>query len=173
MTLILRKLTLQDEQAFKEGLELFSDMESDWYSFVWQNGMSWEEHLKILDDRFRGESLRPGHVPDSMLYAFVDGKIVGRSSIRHELNEFLSRKGGHIGYAVATPFRKKGLATEILKQSLQYCRDVLKLDAVLVTCDDDNLASARTIEKNGGVLENKVTNENEKVPTRRYWITLN
>lgn len=173
MKLELRKLTINDEAAFREGLKLFSDMESDWYSFVWQDGMSWEEHLKILDQRYRGEGLRPGHVPDSMLYAFVDGVIVGRSSIRHELNEFLLRAGGHIGYAVATSFRKKGYATEILKQSLKYCRDVLNLKDVLVTCDDDNIASAWTIEKNGGILENKIFLEAEKKTKRRYWISIN
>lgn len=173
MTLELRKLSLQDEEAFKEGLALFSDMKRDCYSSIWEVGMSWEEHLKILDCRFKGEGLKPGQVPDTRLYAFVDGKIVGRSSIRHELNEYLFRAGGHIGYAVATPFRKRGFATEILKQSLVYCRDVLKLEAVLVTCNDDNIASARTIEKNGGILENKVFIESENVTKRRYWITLN
>jgi predicted acetyltransferase len=173
MTLTLRKLTKEDETAFKEGLSLFSDMDSEWFSFVWKEGMSFEEHLKILDDRFHGVGLRPGLVPDSMLYAFVDGKIVGRASIRHELNEWLNRFGGHIGYAVATQYRMKGYAAEILKQSLDYCRNVLRLDQVLVTCDDDNFGSIKTIEKNGGELENKIFLETENKTKRRYWIVLN
>lgn len=173
MKLTLRKLTKEDEAAFFEGHQLFSDMKNDWFTFVWKEGMSFEEHLKILDDRFYGINLDPGKVPDSMLYAFVDGKIVGRASIRHELNEWLTRVGGHVGYAVATPYRKKGFATEILKQSLDYCRDVLKLDEVLVTCDDDNVGSIKTIEKNGGELENIITLEEEHIKKRRYWIVLN
>ncbi len=170
MNLELKRLTINDEAAFKEGLKLFSDMESEWYSFVWHEGMTFEDHLKILDCRYRGEGLRPGNVPDSMLYAFYEGKIVGRSSIRHELNDLLIKTGGNIGYAVATTYRKRGFATEILKQSLNYCRDVLNLEQVLITCDDDNIASAKTIEKNGGLLENKVFSESENKLKRRYWI---
>lgn len=172
MNLELRRLTIHDEAAFREGIKLFSDMPSEWYSFVWHDDLSWEEHLKILDCRFRGEGLRPGYVPDSMLYAFYEGKIVGRSSIRHDLNEWLMKTGGNIGYAVATPYRRRGFASEILRLSLIYCSDVLKLEKVLVTCDDDNIASARTIEKNGGVLENSVFNESENKNKRRYWIVI-
>jgi predicted acetyltransferase len=107
-----------------------------------------------------------------MLYAFLDGKIIGRSSIRHELNESLTQVGGNIGYAVATPYRGKGVATEILKQSLLYCRDVLGLSKVLVTCNDDNVASYKTIEKNNGKLEDRYISEDGSRMTRRYWIKL-
>lgn len=172
MNLVLRNLGSHDEKAFREGLEAFSDMELSWYSFIWNSEMTFSEMLEILETRFQGLDTRPGRVPDSMLYAFVDGKIVGRSSIRHELNDHLFKLGGHIGYAVASSFRQKGYATEILKQSLVYCRDVLKLDKVLVTCDDDNVASIKTIEKNGGILENKIKVKEEDVLTRRYWINL-
>lgn len=134
--------------------------------------MSNEEHLKILENRFYGRNLMNGKVADSILYAFLDGKIVGRSSIRHELNDFLKNFGGHIGYAVATSYRNQGIATEILKQSLNYCRDILKLDRVLLTCNEDNAGSIKTITKNGGVLENKVLNAGKATYTNRYWIKL-
>lgn len=172
MKLELRALNASDEKAFLEGLELFSDMEGNWYSFIWELGIKFETHLEILDDRFHGRNLSPGKVPDSMLYAFLDGKIVGRSSIRHELNDYLMKLGGHIGYAVATPYRNRGIATEILKQSLIYCRDVLNLERVLVTCDEDNVGSIKTIEKNGGVFENKILVKDNSVHTNRYWINL-
>lgn len=172
MSLVLRPLTESDEMAFKEGLVLFSDMDPDWYSFVWEEGMDFNEHLRILKIRFDGANLLPGRVPDSMLYAFYNGVIVGRSSIRHELNDHLMNIGGHVGYAVATSYRNKGIATEILKQSKIYCKNVLRLTRVLVTCDEDNLGSIKTIEKNGGVFENKVMNTGKKVHTNRYWINL-
>ena len=44
------------------------------------------------------------------------------------------------------------------------------MQRILITCDDANLASARTIERNGGVLENVCDTELGR--TRRYWITL-
>lgn len=172
MNLVLRPLNTNDSEAFLEGFTLFSDMDDDWYTFVWKEGMSHQEHLEILDNRFHGRNLPSGRVADSMLYAFLEGKIVGRSSIRHELNDFLIKFGGNIGYAVATPYRNQGIATEILKQTLDYCRNVLKLERVLLTCDEDNLGSIKTIVKNGGVFENKILNEGKTTHTNRYWIKL-
>lgn len=172
MNLVLRNLDIHDEKAFREGLEAFSEMELSWYSFIWKPDMSFQELLDIQRKKTQGIDIPEGRVPDSMLYAFVDGKIIGRSSIRHELNDHLFKLGGHIGYAVAPAYRQKGYATEILKQSLDFCRNVLNLDRVLVTCDDDNLASIKTIEKISGILENKIKAKDEDVLTRRYWINL-
>lgn len=172
MSLVLRSLTLSDEKAFFEGFTLFSDMDLSWYTFFYKDGMSFDDYVTLLESKSQGKNLNDGHVPDSMLYAFYDGIIVGRSSIRHELNDYLKQKGGHIGYAVATVYRHRGFATEILKQSLDYCRVQLKLNEVLVTCDDDNVGSIKTIEKNGGVLQDKVTSIDGSLATRRYWIKL-
>ena len=100
--------------------------------------------------------------------AVVDELIVGRVSVRFALNEFLSVFGGHIGYAVLPEHRRRGLATEILSQALVIARSE-GVDRVLVTCDEDNVGSARTIERNGGVLENRMIDPEGSV-TRRYWI---
>ena len=172
MKIILRPLIESDREAFFEGLNLFSDMERGWYTFVWQEGMSFKTLLEIMNNQAMGLNLDPGRVPATMLYAFLDGKIVGRSSIRHELNDFLIKFGGHVGFAVATNFRNRGIATEIMRQSINYCREVLKLKKILVTCDDDNLGSIKTIEKNNGILENKISEKDNGVLTRRYWIDL-
>jgi predicted acetyltransferase len=168
----LRTLTENDEKAFLEGFRLFSDMEAYWFSFSYKEGDTFKDHLALLDDELHGRNLAPGRVPHTMLYAFLDGKIIGRASIRHQLNDHLIKLGGNVGYAVATNYRNKGYATEILKQSLVYCRDVLKLHSVLVTCDDDNNGSIKTIVKNGGVYENKILNEGKNTFTNRYWIKL-
>jgi len=101
---------------------------------------------------------------------FDASRIVGRAAIRHELNDFLLRVGGHIGYAVVPEFRRRGYATTILRRSLEIARQRLGISPVLVTCDDDNVGSIRTIEKNGGVLENIVTGPDLEKPKRRYWI---
>jgi predicted acetyltransferase len=91
-------------------------------------------------------------------------------SIRHELNEFLLRVGGHIGYVVVPEFRRQGYATAILRRSLQIAHETLGIGRVLVTCDDDNVGSIRTIEKNGGVLENVISGPDLAKSQRRYWI---
>jgi len=97
----------------------------------------------------------PGRVPATFLLAEVDGAIVGRVSIRHELNDYLERFGGHIGYAVRPAHRRRGYGRAILRQSLDVARSV-GLSRVLLTCDDTNAASVRIIESCGGLLEDVV-----------------
>jgi predicted acetyltransferase len=108
-------------------------------------------------------------VPDTSLFGFVDGKIVGRLAIRHRLNDFLLKIGGHIGYGVVPQFRRCGFAKNMLRLSLPIAYD-LGIKRVLLTCDDDNIGSIKTIEANGGVLENVVPVGEGKSLKRRYWI---
>ena len=136
----------------------------------YEEGMLFARYLERLDQQARGEHVPPGHVPSTFLFAFDGPRIVGRGSLRHELNDFLLRVGGHIGYTVVPEFRRRGYATEILRQLLTIARVRLGLARVLVTCDDDNIGSIRTIEKNGGVLENVVSAADLDTPKRRYWI---
>lgn len=96
----------------------------------------------------------------------------GRASIRHRLDKFLMVEGGHIGYAVVPEFRRRGFATEILRQAMEFLYERTGTTRVLVTCDDDNLGSIRTIEKNRGVLENVICAPERDTPLRRYWIVL-
>jgi predicted acetyltransferase len=127
-------------------------------------------YLEVLAEQERGVNLPPNYVPSTFLFAFVATRIVGRVSIRHSLNEFLWRVGGHIGYVVVPEFRQRGYATTILRMSVQIARDKLGISRILVTCDDDNIGSIRTIEKNGGILENVVSGTHLEKPKRRYWI---
>jgi predicted acetyltransferase len=78
--------------------------------------------------------------------------------------------GGHIGYVVVPEFRRLGCATTILRLSLQIAREKLGIGRILLTCDDDNIGSIRTIEKNGGILENVIRGPDLDKPKRRYWI---
>ena len=89
--------------------------------------------------------------------------FLGSIAVRHELNAFLLELGGHIGYSVRPSARRQGHAARALADSLPIARD-LGLDRVLVTCDEDNAGSRRTIERNGGVLEDV------RGGKRRYWI---
>jgi predicted acetyltransferase len=136
----------------------------------YEEGMGLARYLQVLDERARGVGLPPGHVPSTFLLAFDRSRIVGRVSIRHELNDLLLQIGGHIGYAVVPEFRRRGYATEMLRQSLELASRGLGLTRVLLTCDDDNVGSIRVIEKNGGVFENVVTGPALATPRRRYWI---
>jgi predicted acetyltransferase len=133
-------------------------------------GMNFSRYLEALDEHERGVNLPPNHVPSTFLFAFKGERIVGRVSIRHRLNDFLLRVGGHIGYVVVPEFRRQGHATAILRLALHVAHDKLGHDRVLVTCDDDNIGSIKAIENNGGVLEDVVSGPDLDTPKRRYWI---
>jgi predicted acetyltransferase len=94
-----------------------------------------------------------GKVPEMIFLAFDEfGKMVGIADLRLEQNEFISNFAGQIGYTVRPSERGHGYATEILKEVVKQA-DALGMRNVLVTCNEDNLASARVIEKAGGVFE--------------------
>lgn len=111
----------------------------------------------------RGEDLPAGWVPSSTRWIAQDGRLLGFVSIRHELNDRLREVGGHIGYAVRPSARGRGVASAACALALAECRR-LGVERVLITCDDDNRASARVIERNGGVLEDV------RGGKRRYWV---
>ena len=111
-----------------------------------------------------------GQVNSYTFFAVIGKRIVGTIQIRHKLNDFLLGYGGHIGYGVRPSDRCKGSATQMLALALEKCRE-LGIDRALVTCDNNNLGSARTIIKNGGILENEVPQKDGSV-TQRYWITI-
>jgi RimJ/RimL family protein N-acetyltransferase len=95
----------------------------------------------------------------------VEGdRVLGAIALRHEPNDF-----GHIGYGIRPSARRRGLATWALGRILDEARS-LGLGRVLIACAADNVASARTIERQGGVLED--VRETEHGAMRRYWITV-
>jgi predicted acetyltransferase len=126
-----------------------------------------EEWIARLDAHRCGRDLGDW-VPGTFLMAEAGGAVVGRVSVRHELNEWLANEGGHIGYGVLRQHRRRGYATEILQQALVVARAV-GVDRVLGTCDDHNLGSAAVIEANGGVRDAERPLAGE-APMRRYWI---
>jgi len=168
-TLLLRLPTPDEEQEFLRAHRATSP-EVPTFLHYYTEGMPFSTYLEVLAERARGEHLPPDHVPSTFLFAFVEARIVGRVSIRHSLNDFLERAGGHIGYVVVPEFRRRGYATTMLRLSVEIARDQLGINRILVTCDDDNVGSIRTIEKNGGVLENIVSGPDLEKPKRRYWI---
>jgi predicted acetyltransferase len=164
----LRPVCLSDEHVVRSA---HRELAAESFDFAIGLGAdtSWPEYVEHLDVVRRATQLPSPWVPATFLLAFVGDDLVGRTSIRHELNDFLLAAGGHIGYAVLPRFRLRGLATEILTQSLVVVRSY-GVSRVLVTCDEDNEASARVITRCGGVLENIVDNPEGGPRKRRFWI---
>ena len=111
-------------------------------------------------------------VPDSMFFLLDEerDRLLGAVNIRHYLNDALLQGGGHIGDGIRPSERRKGYATELVRLALIECKK-LGIRRVLMTCDKDNVGSAKSILRNGGVLENEFVNEEGNVE-QRYWIDL-
>jgi predicted acetyltransferase len=119
----------------------------------------------------RGEGLPEGFVPHSTFWIVEDGReVVGVSNLRHRLTESLRIEGGHIGYGVRPSARKRGVATELLRQTLGRARADHAIDEALVTCAATNEASIRTILRNGGRYDGETYVEKRGEVVRRYWV---
>lgn len=116
-------------------------------------------------------SPEPGFVPESVYWAVLDGVVVGRIALRHYLNASLEEFGGHVGYEVRPSVRRRGIATEMLRQLLRTLK-ARELGRLLLTCAPDNIASNRTIVANGGVLSRTAFVERVQRQTNYYWIDL-
>ena len=110
-------------------------------------------------------------VPFSVHWLVEGDDFIGETHVRHQLNDYLIKEGGHIGYGIRPARRRQGYGRLILALALEECRR-LDIRRVLVTCLDDNAASARIIEANGGELENVIADPAGRGPLRRYWIAL-
>ena len=128
----------------------------------------WFEELK---KRSNEDTVPEGLVPSSTYLGVreKDNYIVGMIDIRHYLNEYLTQVGGHIGYGIRKTERNKGYAKQMLKLALEKCKE-LKIKKVLITCDEDNIASEKVILSANAKLEDirNVDGENKK----RFWIDL-
>jgi predicted acetyltransferase len=118
-----------------------------------------------------GVDLPPGSVRSGTFWLVSGRRIIGRSGLRHQLTPELEHEGGHIGYDIRPSERGKGYGTLILKLTLGRAMDI-GLRRVFITCDTDNVASAKIIEKNGGKLHGRVTSRRTGKLVSQYWIEL-
>jgi len=170
--LILRPLRLEDEDEFLLAIDEFAEVNPDWeFALSFDREKSFSEYVQMHDEWSRGINLPEGIVPGSFLVGIVNGKIVGRLSLRHRLNEYLERIGGHIGFGVVPRYRNRGYAAEILRQSLSICK-TLGISKALITCDTDNVGSRKVIENCGGVFDGITDYPELTIQKRRYWIKI-
>jgi predicted acetyltransferase len=163
--------TVAVRESFMRALREFQHERLSW----WIGGdieMAEHDFTAFVSQKLGDASRRTeAHVPKTHLWAVDGTQFVGRISIHHELNDALRTSGGHIGYDTVPSLRGRGVATEMLRQALPLSR-TLGLSEVLLTCDDTNTASIRVIEKNGGVLREKRSLDQQRPLKRYYWIAL-
>ena len=170
MNIKLVKLTPEYRPQLEDMMGEWLAVEQDFSPYAirkndYRNFDDYLEHLELKKEE-------SGKVPDSVFFCLdLDRNIfVGAVNIRHRLNEALLQSGGHIGDGIRPSQRRKGYATAMIRLALEECRK-LGIDKVLMTCDKDNIGSAKSIMKNGGVLENEFVDESGAVE-QRYWIDL-
>jgi predicted acetyltransferase len=131
---------------------------------TWHNPGAFTDYTaRLRADALEETPRRPGWVPCTTLWYIEGSAYLGRLAIRHRLTPWLLEYGGHIGYDVRPSARNNGYATTMLHDALPIAK-ALGIADVLVTCDVDNTASRRVIEKNAGRLED------ERCGKLRFWI---
>lgn len=157
------------------------DMLEEWKNDIIENHTNispwriWANDFHDFDDYVKSinvtEELNNDWVPDTTLFCLDRDRniFVGAVSIRHYLNDKLLKTGGHIGDGIRPGERRKGYATAMIALALEECKK-LGITRVLMCCDKNNIGSAKSIIKNGGVLENEI--EEDGHIEQRYWIQL-
>ena len=148
--------------------------------FVQHGTQIWEGYLPLegeSGDRFvrrlleKSVNPEPPMVPETTYWAVCDQEVAGRISLRHRLSGSLARVGGHIGYEVAPRFRRRGIATEMLRLIL-LTEEARKIGRLLLTCSPENVASNKTILANGGRLTQTIWVDENWGTKNHYWIEL-
>ena len=165
----LRRPTLEDKDAILEMIAEFDAAKSYMHGGVgstWKRAKNYEDWLKIVEQQEDAENLPEGWVP-AIQFISVDeeNRPLGFLALRLLLNEKLFIEGGHIGYSIRPSQRRKGLAKLQLELGLAEARKQ-GLERVLITCDEDNEASRRTILSAGGIYESTIDR------SQRCWIDI-
>lgn len=173
--IILVKPTKEyEKQAIEYKKEHFENGENVIHACSrWDKMDDYDEWIKLVQKNSNKETVDKNWTVDSDFFGIreLDGKIVGMIDIRHELNsDYLRNYAGNIGYGVRPSERRKGYATQMLTKALEYCKDVIGLDKVMIGCYKDNEPSRKTIINAGGVLEKEYEKDVETVQI--YWIKL-
>ncbi|PJJ27717.1 GNAT family N-acetyltransferase [Lacrimispora celerecrescens] len=153
-----------------------NDMMEEWYASgekIVPNAIGrldyrdFDNYINCLDNNVENE----GFVPYSTFFCLDEERdiFVGAVNIRHYLNESLLLNGGHIGDGVRPSERRKGVATKMIGLALEECKKI-GLDKALMVCDKKNIGSAKSIENNGGVLENEILMDG--IVEQRFWISI-
>ena len=136
---------------------------------AYRNGENYQDMLKRLENRRNGIKIANRDVPATVYFIIDNNKLVGTIDLRHELNDNYFSRLGHVAYYIKPEERKKGCATKALSLALEKYKKQ-KIEKVLITCLEDNVASRKVIEKNGGKLEKSFYDDITKKYIQRFWI---
>src|SRR5699024_4779747 len=153
----IRELTTNDGADVFEMIQEIGTKENGFVNSLYADSFPlFQEKLLRNYEISKGINLEPKYVPQTIYWLYVDGKPVGYGKLRHYLNESLLQHGGHIGYVISPNHRGNGYAKKLLEKLLKKANEI-GINQVLLTTDDNNIPSRRSIEDNNGMLD-KVEN---------------
>ena len=160
----------QYEEYRREFLDFGGSMDGAGSLRRLESGRAWLDEVERFS---RPETVPEGKVVSTqfILVREADDRLLGMLQLRHDLNDYLRRIAGHIGYSVRPSERRRGYAKRMLAMALDEARK-LGLERVMISCSVENEASRRTILSNGGVFESTVLDETDGELLERYWIEL-
>ena len=151
----LRELSLDDGEKELEFVRNFPETENGFQNVCkgesLQNLENFKKRIKEKIDQSNGIGLPEGRVPETVYWIMKGDTIVGIGKLRHYLNDILLKHGGNIGYGIAEDYRGMGIGSKALSLLIEESKKYDQ-EEILITVDDDNIASCKVVEKNGGIL---------------------
>lgn len=155
------------QKSFEKYASSYRKINDEYYFNKYKKAVeNFENYLNDLCNYSKGKGLQHGKVITSTFWLIDKKEVVGVVRVRHEEVEC----AGHIGYDISPDFRKKGYGSQILKLALGKAVEI-GIEEVIVTCNIDNIASKKIIEKNKGKLLGTIFDEEEDEYLYKYSIT--
>ena len=152
----IEKISLKHKEAILEMCKEYNINNEDYNgAFFIKNIIDYEDKIKELDNASNGILDNPAFVPYTCYVFIKENKIVGVGSVRHYLNEYLEKFGGHIGYSIRPTERKKGYGSKALKLLINQAKE-MNIEKILITCNINNIGSKKVIENNNGKFINQI-----------------
>ena len=149
----LNAFTLYADECIADGLDLYNSATDNYEAF-----------LKKRIAYSQGNELPHGWPPISMFFCIEKGEILGAIRIRHGTNEYINNIIGHIGYETSPKARGRGIATLMLN----WIKENIIEGICIVSCEINNLASQKVIQKCGGEYLNTLYSEEDDSEILRY-----
>lgn len=128
---------------------------------------NFQDYLNDLRNYSEGNDLPQGEVITSTFWLIDKKDVVGVVRIRHQEIE----TAGHIGYDISPDCRNRGYGFQILKLALEKAKKI-GIKELIITCNIDNAASKKIIEKNNGKLYGIIFDEEENENLYKYCINI-
>ena len=161
-----------EKKVFEMVQEFFDDNTTPYGSSWLKNFLDdYDGRLNYLKQCENEDTITSWHVPANqyILVREFDNSVIWFVSARLRLNEWLLRHWWHIWYSIRPKERMKHFATAQLFTVLDIYKN-LWVEKVLLTCNKENIWSAKTIQNCWWILENEIIDPNDWELIQRYRI---